>query len=387
MTDYPFHEDAVLEAARKATGLSDPGGNDFLEGLRVLLETYDGSAGLSERGRKHNWRRLVLLLSTRMRVADALRKHPEILKREIRNPVYLTGLPRTGTSALFNLLASDPAARPLFTWEGVFPDPLDDLTPGQPDPRREAMRAADERARQRDPEFSRIHKTGADTPEECVLLLAHTFCDVQVGIEVLMEPYGSWFQRQDLRGAYAYYGNLLRMLDFQRPGERWLLKSPAHLWGIDALLEQLPDACIIMTHRDPLECIPSYCSMIEALMTSRGFAKLPDLGERVLEYLARSLERGLRARANRDPAQFLDVDYRDFLTDPLATAAGIYEHFGLEFGTAAESALEAHVRENPQGKHGTHDYDLASYGLTPDAVTSRLSGYLEQYCLSTATRS
>ncbi len=380
MTEFPFSEDAVLEAARAATGLSDFGGDGFREGLRVLLETYEGAAGLSERGRKHNWRRVVLLLSTRLRVAKTLREHPEIRERELRRPVYLTGLPRTGTSALFNLLASDPAARPLLAWEGIFPDPME-LEAGQPDPRHEAMRAADERTRQRDPEFSRIHHTGADTPEECVLLLAHCFRDVQVGIEVLMEPYGSWFQDQDLGSSYAYYADLLRMLDFQRPGERWLLKSPAHLWGLDALVDQFPDACIVMTHRNPLECIPSYCSMIEALLNSRGCAPRPDLGESVLEYLARSLERGLHSRDALDPAHFLDVDYRAFIADPLATASEIYAQFGLELAGSAEIALSGHVRDNPQGRHGAHEYGLEKYGLTPGAVRQRLAGYIERFKL------
>lgn len=384
MTEFPFREDAVLEAARHATDLSDFGGDGFREGLRLLLETYDGEAGLSERGRKHNWRRVVLLLSTRLRVAETLRKHPEIREREIRRPVYLTGLPRTGTSALFNLLASDPAARPLLAWEGIFPDPFEGLEPGQDDPRQQAMRAADERARARDPEFSRIHQTGADTPEECVLLLAHAFCDVQVGIEVLMEPYGSWFQRQDLRASYAYYADLLRMLDFQRPGERWLLKSPAHLWALDPLLEQFPDACIVMTHRDPLECIPSYCSMIEALLNSRGCAPRPDLGETVLEYLARSLERGLRARDGLGSSRFLDVDYRAFVGDPLATAGGIYDHFGLPYDEDVRAALASHVRDHPQGRHGAHEYALEKFGLTPDSVRARLGEYIRRFELGSS---
>ncbi|NRA03169.1 MAG: sulfotransferase [Myxococcales bacterium] len=381
MTEFPFREEKALEAARAATGLSDFGGDAFREGLRLLLETYNRAAGLSERGRKHNWQRVVLLLSTRLRIQETLRKHPEIREREIRRPVYLTGLPRTGTSALFNLLASDPAARPLLAWEGIFPDPLEGLEPGQIDPRHEAMRAADERTRQRDPEFSRIHHTGADMPEECVLLLAHAFCDVQVGIEVLMEPYGPWFQNQDLRTSYAYYADLLRMLDFQRPGERWLLKSPAHLWALDALLEQFPDGCIVMTHRNPLECIPSYCSMIDTLLNSRGCAPRPDLGKAVLEYLARSLERGLRARDALDSGHFFDVDYRTFLADPLSTVAGLYEYFGLGLDESLEATLAAHTRDNPQGRHGTHEYGLEKYGLTPDAVRSRLADYIERFGL------
>lgn len=372
MSEYPLTEEAVLEAARAAAGLADFGDPSFLPGLRVLLETCDRGARLDELGRKLAFRRVVQLLGTRLRVAEAFRRAPEIRAQAIRRPLYLTGLPRTGTSALFNLLGCDSSARPLLLWEGFFPDPLPGHAPGAPDPRYLAVKAAYERMRERDGGFAKIHFASADTPEECVLLLAHAFCDVQMGIEVLIEPYASWFRRQDLRPAYRYYVDLLRMLQHQRPGARWLLKSPAHLWAIDVLLEQIPDACIVFTHRDPRECVASYCSMLESLLESRHFAPLPDLGPRVLEYLAASQARGLAQRARARSEQFFDVAYGDFVADPLRCARQIHEHFGLDFSAEVERAMREHIAAHPQGEHGAHEYELARFGLEEADVLDRL---------------
>ena len=379
MSEYEFSEPAVIEAALRKAESSDFGADDFREGLRVLLETYDTSAGLSEAGRKMNWKRVVQLLSTRLRVEDAFARHPEIREREIRRPVYMTGLPRTGTSALFNLLAMDPAARPLLLWEGFFPDPIEGLEPGEPDPRHRAMKDTYERIRANTPDFTKIHFADADVPEECVLLLAHTFCNAHFGIEVLMEPYQSWFQRQDLRASYAYYRGLLQMLDWQRPGERWLLKSPVHLWALDILVEMFPDCCIIVTHRDPCEAVASYCSMMQTLFESRGCSAQPELGATVLEYLARSLECGLEARTGSDESRFRDVRYPDFVADPMGVIRSAYRHFDLRLTSEAESAMQRHVSENPRGKHGAHSYDLEQYGLTPEQVRDRLSGYIDRF--------
>lgn len=381
MSEVRFDEASVLAAAREATGLDDFGEDGFREGLRVLLETYDKSADFDERGRRRNHRRVVSLLATRLRVQEALRRHPEIREREIRRPVFLTGLPRTGTSALFNLLAADPAARPLLLWEGIFPDPPADPPAGQPDPRYVALKAHYEKGRENNPEFTKIHYVDADGPEECVMLLAHAFCDVQMGIEILMEPYASWFQAQDLHRTYRYYRDLLRMLDWQRPGERWLLKTPAHLWALDVLVDLFPDCSIVLTHRNPLECVASACSMTDALMKGRERYDRRALGPAVMEYYTRSLERGLAARERLDAGRFFDVDYRALVADPLATARSIYAHFGLEWSPEAAAAIEAHVAANPRGRHGAHRYDLESFGLTPERVRERLRDYVERFAL------
>jgi len=371
--------EGLIAEARAVTGLEDFGEPDPREGLGVLLSTYE-RVGLRPGGRKRTRGRLVQLLANRLKIEKAFRDHPEIRRRSIVRPMYLTGLPRTGTSALFNLLAIDPAARPLLTWEGMFPDPLDRaLAPGEEDPRLVGLRAFYARQRARDPDFDKIHYVDADTPEECVLLLAHAFRDVQIGIEPLMSPYREWFEAQDLSPAYAYYRDLLKLLDWQRPGERWLLKSPAHLWALDVLVRMFPDCCIVQTHRDPLEILASYCSMMAALMSIRETYDKAELGQAVLDHLATAIARGMRARDASDPARFIDVDYRAFLRDPMATVERVYAHFALPLAGVAADAMRAHVAANPQSKHGRHAYSLAEYGLDRDAVCKRFRDYTERF--------
>ena len=288
---------------------------------------------------------------------------------------------------LFNLLAADPASRPLLYWEGCYPNPYPGgLAPGSEDPRLSALRASLERARERNPDMAKIHAVSADGPEECVQLLAHTLGGVQNGIEPMIAPYREHFFAQDLRPVYAYYADLLRMLDWQRPGQRWLLKSPAHLWALDLFVDAFPDACIVQTHRDPRAIIGSYCSMMLALMSIREAVDPRTLGPLVLEYLARSVERAMDARdaATSDPRRFIDIHYADLIAHPIATARTIYDAFDLELTPDIAAALDRHVAEHPQNKHGTHDYALERFGLTAGAVSDRLGRYIRRFDLPTA---
>ena len=374
--------DTLLEDAREAAGgLDDFGDPSFRSGLDVLVETYE-SAGLNPGGRKRTRSRLVQLLSNRLMTEQAWKDHPEIREVPIEKPVYLTGFPRTGTSALFNLLGKDDDARPLLLWEAMFPTPLGkELGPGEEDPRLVGMRAYYEYKRKSGKEsaFDKIHFADAEVPEECVLLQAHTFCDVQNGIEPLMSPYREYFEGSDLHAPYAYYADMLRMLQFQRPGERWLLKSPAHLWAIDVLVEMFPDVCIIMTHRDPMQILPSYCSMMEAVMSVREKVDKHEIGRSVLSHLGNLMDRGLAARDTVGADRFIDVDYREFVSDPLTSARRIYDYFEIEMTAQAEAAMKAHVDANPSGKHGKHEYDLSEYGLSAGQVRERIGGYLERF--------
>jgi hypothetical protein len=373
-----FDEEGVLEDARQVTSLSDFGPDDFHEGLRVLLRTY-AEGPLTERGRKSARRRVVGLLATRLRVAKALRQHGEIAQRELPQPMVLTGLPRSGTSALFNLLASDPSARALLLWETQFPDPLEGAAIGAPDPRRAAIEAHYAKSRELNPEFTKIHFASADTPEECVLLHAYAMTGVHLGTEVMIEPYASWYRGHDLHGMYDYYKLLLQMLDWQRPGERWLLKAPAHMWGIDALIDTFPDVSIVWSHRNPLACTASICSMTHALMDGKIEFEKSALGPVVMDFYATSLERGLAARDRRDSSRFIDVTHDEFVERPMAVADKIYDHFGLPLGESARSAMEAHTRANPKGRHGAHEYSLDDWGLTKEQVRSRFAAYAERF--------
>jgi len=374
-----FDEAELTAEACAEAALSDFG-SGHRDGLRMLLRTYDENP-FHERGRARNRRQVVRWLVTRLRVIDAWRRHPEIRARAIRSPWFLTGLPRSGTSALFNLLAADPSARALLNWEARIPEPLAGLAPGAPDPRRAALAASYERGRAEHRAFAAMHYTSVDTPEECVLLQGSSFCCVQTGVEVMLEPYGSWYRGQRLDTLYAYYADLLRLLDWQRPGERWLLKSPAHLWGIRELLATFPDARVVWSHRDPVASIASACSLTHLLMRAWMEVDARALGPRVLDFYASSLERGLAARGACDPARFVDVHHDEIARDPIAIVRRIYAQFGRSFDGAARGAIEQYAAAHPKGEHGEHIYRLEDYGLTPDAVYDRFADYCEQFAI------
>jgi hypothetical protein len=373
----PLDLEDILAEARRSAGLEDFGDDDFREGLSVLLETYRTN-GYRDSAYRQLRGRIVGLLAERLRIEDAWAQHPEIRDVPIVGPMLLTGLPRTGTSALLNLLARDPAMRPMELWEGMNPAPLPGRPPKEEDPRYTGLKEFLDHLYTENPEFGAIHHTTADTPEECIHLLNHTFSDVQFGVEVLMEPYGSWFQTQDHAPSYRYYADILRMLQWQRPGERFLLKTPAHLWALDILVDLFPDCSIIITHREPVECVTSYASMMEAMMEGRDFER-HELGPVVMEYLAAKMDHALACREHIDPARIIDVEYADFIADPVSTARAIYDHFGLPVSQDLEQAWEAHVAAHPQGEHGEHEYTLEQYGLTEAAIRDRFATYLSRH--------
>lgn len=373
-----FDANEMLEEARTNAGLSNFGSDSFREPLEALVRTYDANH-TTLKGRKKAYRRVIGLLATRLRIEEALRVHPEIKQRPVRSPMVLTGMPRSGTSALFNLLGADPDARPLLLWETQFPDPVEGLEPGAKDPRHAAIEAYYEQSRETNPEFTKIHFASADTPEECVLLHAFTLNGVHHGTEVMLEPYASWYRDQDLGEMYSYYKILLQMLDWQRPGERWLLKAPAHMWAIDKLIDTFPDVSVVWSHRNPLACTASICSMTHLLMEDQVDMPKEVLGPIVMDFYATSLERGLAVRDQSDPARFIDVNHDDFVGDSLGTVGRIYEHFGLPIGDDAAASLKAHIEANPKGRHGKHEYNLDDWGLTADDVAKRFEPYVERF--------
>ena len=377
MSEAAFDVQTLLAEASAATGLSNFGAEDFKGGLQKLIETYT-SNGFDERGIKRNRKRLLKLLQVRLKIEAAWQQHPEIRDVKIKAPMFLTGLPRTGTSALLNLLSQDVAARPLKLWEGMSPDPLPNNPPEAEDPRYVQLKAFYEEAHQKNPNFDKIHFTNADTPEECIHLLNHTFQDVQFGVETMMEPYGAWFQQQDHLPSYRYYADILRMLQWQRPGERWLLKTPAHLWALDCLVQLFPDCSIVITHRNPLECVTSYASMMESMLIGREFDR-KQFGAVVMEYLARKVEASLRQREQIDPARILDLQFNDFIADGVGTVRRIYQHFHLPMSAEVEQRFQRYADAHPMGKHGKHDYRLEEYGLTEQQIRDRFAFYIERF--------
>ena len=370
-----------LEAQAKARHrLDDFGEAGYRRGLAVLAETLD--RGVEDPGfRRAAQIRLLRSLGTRLRVEAAAKRLPELAELRVASPLVLTGLPRTGTSALLNLLACDPGARAVRNWETRYPDPPAGSAPGDPDPRREQWAERLKAQRAAEPGLDTAHYVSADTPEECVVLHQLYFDGVQNGFEVLMEPYASWYRdpAHDLEPMYRYHRRLLRMLQWREPKERWLLKAPAHMWGLNALFETLPDAGVLWGHRNPTEAIPSICSYTEQLIAAFVGdvpALRPErLGSLVAEFYAASLERGIAARRRHDPARFLDYSFSGFNADPLGLAERVYRHFGLPGDERAQALLRAWAQDNPRGKHGAHRYRAERYGLSERRLKERFDFY------------
>ena len=372
-----FNADELVDQAIEETGFSDFGSLPYREGLEVLLETYDTHV-LDPGGRKRCRGRVASLLATRLRSEEAFRQIPEFEDQAITAPIFVTGLPRSGTSALLNLLAAAPQNRGLLQWEIQFPDPWPGNKPGEEDPRYQPL--VDALTSSRNAAFQKIHYVDADTPEECVMLHAFAFTGVQLGFEIMLEPYRSWLQVQDLEPLYAYQLKQLKMINWRMPGHRWMLKAPAHMWGIDAILKVFPDARFIWCHRSPQKVVPSINSMNRMLMsTYMGDCSHLDpheMGRKVMDWYATSLERGLAERAKLAEERFVDCSQQEFVERPMALAERVYSSFDLPLSDEARAALQAHVDANPKGKHGKHEYDLAAFSLTEEMINKRFEFYI-----------
>lgn len=371
-----FNADELVSEAIEQTGFDDFGDLPYREGLEKLLQTYDRNVQ-DPGGRKRCRERVVFQLATRLKCENAFKTIPEIDQQEIVAPIFVTGLPRSGTSALLNLLVAAPENRGLLQWEVQFPDVWPDSKPGQEDPRYPYLVKALEASR--DSEFSKIHYVDADTPEECVLLHAYAFTGVQLGFEIMLEPYRSWLLQQDLEPLYAYQKKLMQMLNWRNPGQQWMLKAPAHMWGIDAILKVFPDARFIWCHRDPQAVVPSINSMNKVVMGmyAGDYSHLDagEIGRSVMEWYALSLEQGLAQRDKLPAELFVDSSQQEFVEDPMAVVERVYREFGLILGDESRAVLQAHVDANPKGKHGKHEYELAEYGLTRELIEQRFAFY------------
>jgi len=375
-TTVTFVAAELIKEAQQQTGFDEFGEPSIHEGLEVLLETYDRNV-LDLDGRKRCRERVVMQLATRLKCENAFRTISEIDQQDIVAPIFVTGLPRSGTSALLNLLVAAPENRGVLQWECQFPDPWPDTKPGEEDFRYPYLVKALDDTRNSD--FSKIHYVDADTPEECVLLHAYAFNGVQLGFEIMLEPYRSWLLAQDLVPLYRYQKRQMQMLNWRNPGEQWMLKAPAHMWAVDAILDVFPDARFIWCHREPVAVTASINSMNRAVMGmyagNHDHMNKNAIGHSVMEWYAMSLEKGLSERERHDPSLFVDTSQSEFVSHPMGVVEKVYSAFEMELTQEARVAMQAHIDNNPKGKHGKHEYDVAEYGLTREIIEQRFAFY------------
>lgn len=370
----------LMAAARKQTGLSDWGEDDFLTPLTVLLDAYEKEANLSLLGRVIMQKTMERLLANRLLIQRDFTNHPEILQKPVDKPLFIIGLPRTGTTLLFNLLAQHPGARTPLFWELFLPSPPPEEATRQTDPR---IAVADESNRYMNrifPLMRSMHETTPTSPEECLFIFQYAFSTIFFALTYNVPTYSHWLMQQDMVPAYRYYRSVLQLLQWRTPGAHWTLKSPHHLFFMDALLSVFPDACIIFTHRDVAKTIGSTCSLIAMLrrVTSRNADPIA-IGSSVLETLATGVDRAMEVRKHADAGQFYDLDYRDLMTDPKGQVKKIYDYFGYPLAEGMSAGMDHWLHENRQHKHGVHHYSLEQFELSAQQIRARFAEYMKQY--------
>ncbi|MEV4152643.1 sulfotransferase [Nocardia salmonicida] len=356
-------------SATKLTGLTDFGADDYTEALQVLLDSYRDEAGLTELGSKMSRFFLRGALVARALSEAAWAANPDYVETPVTQPIFVTGLPRTGTTALHRLLAADPANQGLEMWLTDFPQPRPPRESWADNPAYAQIDAGLRQHQVQNPEFMGLHYMSAADVEECWQLLRQSGTSYSYGCLALIPGYTQWLSGQDWTPAYARHRRNLQLIGMNDT-RRWVLKNPSHLFCLDALLATYPDAIVIQTHRDPATIIPSVCSLNEH--ATRGWSTVftgETIGRTQLDLWARGLHEFTAARTRHPEATFIDIDFDDLRTDPLGVVDRVYARTGATLTPEARTAITALDNESRTGaRKPTHHYSLADYGLTENMV-------------------
>jgi hypothetical protein len=371
----------LVNAATDKAGNADFGDEWFLEPLSVLVESLNDEARLSEIGEQMTARRLTALLVDRLRLRALQAKHPEILDVEVRLAAEICGLPRTGSTLLHRLLAASPQLTSTASWECSYPLPF----PGEGPDAEERKRRARERMEAflaLSPEFAQIHTVTWNGAEEDVLLVDRSFTSMSFDSFYWVPSYGIWLRGYDQSKAYGELREWLQVLQWQDPsraGKRWVLKSPHHLTAAETVLDTFPDCRIVMTHRSPVQAVPSYASMVMSM--TRQFSDAPDpiaIGPYWSDRFQETLRSFASVREAR-PDRFIDVHFKAMLTEPLHEVRRVLTGLGLTPGPADDAAWTAYLEQNKAERHGSHDYTAEDFGLSDDQLAKDFAFYTEAY--------
>lgn len=371
----------ILAAARQQTRLDDIGDDSILEGLSELVTALNKEAPLTERGWQSVKGTLVKNLANRLQVEDYLKKHPELLERPVEKPMFVFGLPRTGTTLTINLLHADPARRSLLRWEVLKSIPPIKAEGIATDPRYLEEKAMLEMSLKYAPHISAIHHEDADSPTECQFAMSQSFCAQYYESMFEIPSYREWFLHADYLPAFRYHKRLLQVLQAENSG-RWTLKNPWHALFLDALTTVYPDAQLVMTHRDPVDVIASACSLIKHVRAM--FSETVDLnyiGESMMGTFEEMVRRTLAYKEKHGWESIYDLQYVDLVADPVNEMKKLYDHFGQPMTTEAEASMKNLLAQNPKGKHGKHDYSLEEYGLSKAIVRERFADYCDRFSI------
>lgn len=377
--------DQLHALVAEQVGSADFGPDDYRAGLDMLLQSMDADPRFTERGRRIAWGDLINVLGARAHAYREMRAHPGFDARPISRSIVITGVPRTGTTALHKLMALDPQFQGLQTWlaGAPMPRPPRDQWGRHPQFLKvvEQLRARYDAA----PDSRAAHLMVAEEVDECCLVLRQGFVSNLWTCGWSTQSYDAWWQTQSERPAYQHLARVLQLIGSAAPDRAWLLKNPGHIANLDLVFETFPDALVIQTHRDPVKAVPSLCAL---LMQRFPLMEQGDIAARAHAMLVRETEKWADAVRRADavrqhhPGRVLDVVHGDFHRDPMAVIRRIYAFAGLDLVPEVEAEMERRAAERPELAHGVHRYDLADFGMTAEQIRARFGDYVDRYDLA-----
>jgi len=371
---YPAPQQLLDEAVTES-GHTDFGPGDFREGLEILLDSLERDGDLDPATDAAVIGDLRRRLVNRLEVEAHYAAHPDVEDVAVEGPVDINGLPRTGTTALADMLSLDPQFRCLRGWEQYRPVPPPVAGGEADDPRRHAfVRMHQERPAAQ----AALHIFEVDATMEDTEILGMAFHGQQMTLPVA--GYRKWWRGTDLTETYAYHRRVVKLLGSKCPPELWLFKAPHHKFHLQALTRAYPDIRFVMTHRDPAKVVPSYTSLVSTIFPpAKGERDLPALGREISEHLREGMERAIAERACIGEDRFLDVHHRDLVADPMATVRRVYDWLGMELKTDVAQSILLWRDANALGAHGAHRYTAEQFGLTADQIRSDYDFYIRHF--------
>jgi hypothetical protein len=386
-----MNADELIAIARDQTGLHDLGPEEdaMRDALGALAASFDAEARLDAAGDQMVTGTLVGLLCSRLGVEAAYASHPEIADQHIESVLVGLGLPRTASTVLVILLALDPNIRYLRAWEAWAPAPPPDIATEADDPRVAAAQARVDMMYASVPNLRAMLPVSATGPTECMDLLAMSFRSPALDTLARTPTFGEWVLACDKGPAYRYHERVLKMLQWRRPPSRWRLKTPLHMFGLDALTEVYPDAKFVMTHRDPALVIPSVATLVASLAAPNELE--PEewrnyLGASLTEVWAEGVRRLVDHRDRAGDDRFFDLGFAELMADPLDSVGRLYEWLGEDLAPDAAKAMRVWIEQNDRDRAMTPPvrYHAEDFGLDPDTVRERFAYYLRRFPVAAA---
>ena len=395
LANVSLDSDALIARAQKDTGLTDFGGDDFLEPMHLLIRSLETEADLNPVGRFMNRTNILRLLKGRLQAQALFTQHPDIKERELLDPVVIVGLARSGTTRLHRLLAADQRFLHVESWESVYPVPDQECfaaqAKGHHDPRIDALDQGLKAVLYMSPQINAVHPLGTHEVEEEIGLIQYGFSTQLFEVQARIPSFAEWLMTHDQTAAYETMVEMLKIISWFRddPEDKpWILKTPQHMQDLDALIRVFPNAKLIFSHRDPIKCVGSACSMTwNAILRDSDSVTADWVGQEWFNKTERMLRKTLAVRKELVPAENqYDVQYADIGSDWERAIEGIYGFLGDPLTEQARARMQAWVDSNAQHKHGTHKYSLANFGLNPGEVDQRLMFYRKAFDIPYETR-